>query len=99
MIERFLNQLLISFSIVKSLKLCVETISLTRIILSQKMHVLQPKHIKLNEKDVDELLAKLNVSKYQLPKIILNDPALPNGCSIGNVIKIERKDSETGESF
>jgi DNA-directed RNA polymerase subunit H len=54
-------------------------------------HILQPKHIKLNEKEAEELLKKLNVSKAQLPKIISSDPALPEGCEIGNIIKIERK--------
>jgi len=63
------------------------------------MHILQPKHVKLNEKDADELLMRLNLSKSQLPKIILNDPALPEGCAVGDIIKIERKDTETEESF
>ena len=58
------------------------------------MHNLQPKHAKLNEKETQELLVKLNVSKAQLPKIISSDPALPEGCEIGDIIKIERKDEE-----
>ena len=56
------------------------------------MHILQPKHSKLNEKDVNQLLEKLNVSKSQLPKILLTDAALPENCKIGDIIKIERKD-------
>lgn len=56
------------------------------------MHILQPKHSKLGEKETDELLKKLNIAKSQLPKIILNDLALPEGCQIGDVIKIERKE-------
>lgn len=55
------------------------------------MHILQPKHIKLNEKETEELLKKLNISKAQLPKILSTDPALPEGCSVGDIIKIERK--------
>ncbi len=55
------------------------------------MHILQPKHIKLNEKEAEELLKKINVSKAQLPKILSTDAALPEGCSVGDVIKIERK--------
>ena len=54
-------------------------------------HILQPKHSKLSEKDVVELLKKLNVSKAQMPKILLTDPALPEGCAVGEIIKIERK--------
>ncbi|MBW6442570.1 DNA-directed RNA polymerase subunit H [Patescibacteria group bacterium] len=58
------------------------------------MHILQPKHIKLKEKEVQELLEQFNISKAQLPKILLNDPALPEGCEIGDIIKIERKDED-----
>ncbi len=55
------------------------------------MHILQPKHIKLNEKEVEELLKKLNISKAQLPKILSTDAALPEGCNVGDIIKIERR--------
>lgn len=55
------------------------------------MHILQPKHTKLNEKDSDELLKRLNISKAQLPKILSTDSALPEGCSVGDIIKIDRK--------
>jgi DNA-directed RNA polymerase subunit H (RpoH/RPB5) len=58
------------------------------------MHILQPKHSKLNEKDTEELLKKLNISKAQLPKILSTDVALPEGCNIGDVVKIERKDGD-----
>lgn len=56
------------------------------------MHILQSKHSKLSEKDTNDLLGKLNISKSQLPKILSADPALPEGCEIGDVIKIERKE-------
>ena len=56
------------------------------------MHILQPKHIKLNEKENHELLLRLNVSKAQIPKILSSDPALPEGCNVGDIIKIERKE-------
>ena len=58
------------------------------------MHILQPKHTKLNEKEVEELLTNLNISKSQLPKILTTDAALPNGCEIGDIIKIERKEED-----
>lgn len=61
------------------------------------MNILQPKHTRLSEKQAEELLTKLNISKAQLPKVFLNDPALPEGCEVGDVIKIERKDFENGE--
>jgi len=55
------------------------------------MHILQPKHVKLSEKESEELLKQFNVSKAQLPKILLTDAALPEGCNVGDIIKIERK--------
>lgn len=59
-----------------------------------KMHILQPKHTKLNEKEVEKLLSSLNVSKAQLPKILSGDACLPENCSVGNIVKIERKEGE-----
>ena len=59
------------------------------------MHILQPKHIKLKEKEAQELLEKFNISKAQLPKILSNDPALPEGCVVGDIIKIERKEPKS----
>jgi len=55
------------------------------------MHILQPKHSKLNEKETEEMLKKFNISKSQLPKILSSDVALPENCKVGDVIKIERK--------
>jgi DNA-directed RNA polymerase subunit H len=58
------------------------------------MHILQPKHTKLSEKEAQELLNKWNISKSQLPKIFLNDAALPENSNIGDVIKIERDEDD-----
>jgi DNA-directed RNA polymerase subunit H len=58
------------------------------------MHILQPKHSKLNEKETKEVLLNFNVSKSQLPKIYSTDPALSEGCISGDIIKIERKEGE-----
>jgi len=58
------------------------------------MHILQSKHTKLKEKETQELLEKFNISKSQLPKILSNDPVLSEGCVVGDVIKIERKEEE-----
>ena len=59
------------------------------------MHILQPKHTKLKEKEAEDILEKFNISKAQLPKILSTDPALPEGCAVGDVIEIERKDPES----
>jgi len=58
------------------------------------MHVLQSKHVKLSEKESEKILKEYNLSKSQLPKILSTDPALPEGCNPGDIIKIERKGSK-----
>jgi len=57
------------------------------------MHVLQPKHTKLSSDDVEKISSKFNIALAQLPKISKKDPALPEGCETGDIVKIER----TGE--
>ena len=58
------------------------------------MHILQPKHTKLKPEEVKKLLDKYNITLLQLPKIKSNDPAIPEGCVKGDIIKIERKDDD-----
>ena len=58
------------------------------------MHALQPKHTKLKPEEAKKLLDKYNISLSQLPKIKSTDPALPEGCMPGEVIKIERIESD-----
>jgi DNA-directed RNA polymerase subunit H len=54
------------------------------------MHALQPKHTKLKPEEVKRLLAKYNISFSQLPKIRIDDPALPENINVGDIFKIER---------
>jgi len=65
---------------------------------TSRFHILQPKHILMKPKDIDDILKKYNISLSQLPKIKIADPALPEGANVGDIIKIERKDDETGET-
>ena len=58
------------------------------------MHILQPKHSKLKKDEAIKLLAKYNISLAQLPRVKHDDPALPEGCFIGDVIRIERKEED-----
>jgi len=58
------------------------------------MHTLQPKHSKLSEKESEQLLSELNVSKAQLPKILSTDPVIPEDCVVGDIIKIKRKEGD-----
>ncbi len=54
------------------------------------MHALKPKHHKLKSDEVKQILDKYNISAAQLPKIKSTDPGLPEGCQMGDIIKIER---------
>jgi DNA-directed RNA polymerase subunit H (RpoH/RPB5) len=62
-------------------------------------HILQPKHIVLKQKEVEELLKDYGISLAQLPKIKISDAAIPEGVSVGDVIKIERKDEEGIQTY
>ena len=55
------------------------------------MHVLNPKHTKLNSEQAERVLVQFNIALAQLPKISKKDPALPEGCDTGDIVKIERK--------
>jgi DNA-directed RNA polymerase subunit H (RpoH/RPB5) len=62
-------------------------------------HSLVPKHTKLGERAIKELLEKYNISKVQLPKILNSDPALKGqSVKVGDVIKIERNSLTAGKS-
>ena len=56
------------------------------------MHILEYLHIKLRPEETEKLIKDLNISTLQLPKIKVNDAALPKDSKVGEVIKIERKD-------
>ena len=58
------------------------------------MHILQPKHVRLKPEERKKILDKYNLSVSQLPRIKLDDPALPKDCAKGDVVKIERKDGD-----
>jgi len=53
-------------------------------------HILQPKHTKLKQDEVEKLLKNLNISLSQLPKIKITDSALEEDYEISDVVKIER---------
>ena len=57
------------------------------------MHIFQPKHTKLTPEEVEKVLSQFNISLAQLPKIPKKDPALPERCDTGDVVKIERKEN------
>jgi len=62
-------------------------------------HMLVPKHEVLSEKEAEELLRILGISKEQLPKIKADDPIVKEiGAKPGDIVKITRKSLTAGES-
>jgi DNA-directed RNA polymerase subunit H len=61
-------------------------------------HRLVPKHEKMTEEEVSELLEKYQVSLKQLPKILLADPALRGlDAEVFDVVRISRKSPTSGD--
>ncbi len=64
------------------------------------VHEMVPKHEVLSEKDADKILEQLNVSRDQLPGILLNDPALKGlNAKNGDIIRVTRNNPVTGTSY
>lgn len=62
-------------------------------------HVLVPKHAKVGEKELKEVLDKFGIEVENLPRIFLKDPALESlDVKEGDVVKIIRKSATAGEA-
>ena len=60
-------------------------------------HELVPKHRIMSEKEVEELLKKYGITKKELPKILITDPAVKAlNAKVGDVIEITRKSPVAG---
>jgi len=63
-------------------------------------HILVPKHLKVSEKEKEELLKRYNISVNELPKISKNDHAIKGmGLKEGDVIKVIRKSQTAKEAI
>jgi DNA-directed RNA polymerase subunit H (RpoH/RPB5) len=63
-------------------------------------HIMVPKHTKLNQKETKELFEKYNISFINLPKILIDDPAIQAlGLKEGDIVKIERFSETSGISY
>ena len=61
-----------------------------------------PKHILLDDSDVDGKLNPLNVTREQLPRILLKDPALnalDQEAKPGDVVEIHRVSESAGSNL
>ena len=64
-----------------------------------KKHRLVPKHTKMSEKAIKDLLKKYNILKTQLPKIFASDPVIKMlDAKVGDVIEIERDSPTSGKA-
>ena len=62
-------------------------------------HTLVPEHTKLNKTESEEVLKTYNITRVQLPKIVITDPAIQHlKPSLGDIIKIVRKSPTKGTS-
>ncbi len=62
-------------------------------------HVLVPKHVKLNDKEKEKVLAKYGINVKQLPTISKKDPAIKNlDIKPGDIIEIIRKSPTVGNT-
>jgi DNA-directed RNA polymerase subunit H len=63
-------------------------------------NLLVPKHTLLSPEEVEKVLNKYRIKRYQLPKIKASDPAaLTIQAQPGDVIKILRKSPTAGEAI
>ncbi len=62
-------------------------------------HELVPKHVVLDKKDTEEVLAEYHVRPYQFPYIKVSDPACQMiSAKPGDLIKIVRRSPTVGEA-
>ena len=62
-------------------------------------HELVPKHTKLSDKAVSELLERLDIEKEQLPKILTTDAQVKAlAAKVGEIIEIDRKSYTSGRT-
>jgi DNA-directed RNA polymerase subunit H len=62
-------------------------------------HDLVPAHVLLSPEELEEMLKSYGVDSAQLPKIHVADPVVKEiGGKVGDVVKIIRKSSTSGES-
>ena len=68
--------------------------------LDVSKHFLSFKHEKLSKKEVSELLKKYNATVWDLPKILISDPAIKDmNLKHGDVVRIYRNCPYQGRSI
>ena len=77
-----------------------EIFSMKNLMFNITHHEIVPKHILLNQEEVDLMLKQYQTTRSQLPKLLTTDPvAKYYGMKAGDVCKIIRQSPMTGESY
>ncbi len=65
-----------------------------------RKHALIPKHVKLSEKEKEEVLKRYNASVDDFPRILKRDAALQGmNVKFGDMVKIVRKSATAGQTI
>jgi DNA-directed RNA polymerase I, II, and III subunit RPABC1 len=77
-----------------------EIFSMKNLMFNITHHEIVPKHILMNQDEVDMILKQYQTTRAQLPKLLTTDPvAKYYGMKAGDVCKIIRQSPMTGESY
>ena len=77
-----------------------EIFSMKNLMFNITHHEIVPKHILLNQEEVEMILKQYQTTRAQLPKLLTTDPvAKYYGMKAGDVCKIIRQSPMTGESY
>jgi DNA-directed RNA polymerase I, II, and III subunit RPABC1 len=77
-----------------------EIFSMKNLMFNITHHEIVPRHILLNQEEVEMILKQYQTTRAQLPKLLTTDPvAKYYGMKAGDVCKIIRQSPMTGESY
>ena len=77
-----------------------EIFSMKNLMFNITHHEIVPKHILLNQEEIEMILKQYQTTRAQLPKLLTTDPvAKYYGMKAGDVCKIIRQSPMTGESY
>ena len=77
-----------------------EIFSMKNLMFNITHHEIVPRHILLNQEEVELILKQYQTTRAQLPKLLTTDPvAKYYGMKAGDVCKIVRQSPMTGESY
>ena len=77
-----------------------EIFSMKNLMFNITHHEIVPRHILLNQEEIDMILKQYQTTRAQLPKLLTTDPvAKYYGMKAGDVCKIIRQSPMTGESY